>query len=101
MYYLYSITQITNLNYLKYKKTSKKLTTITYSRIVDYTIFFKYKEITKIHGKPKINTILTVYKQLKRNAQRVPTTLGGGQLGYLALILSAMAYAAFQEQQIL
>ena len=55
--------------------------------------FFEYKTLTKVHGKPTIDTILQVYKQLKRNAQCVPTTLGGGQLGYLALLLTNTAYA--------
>ena len=55
--------------------------------------YFEYKSLTKVHGRPTIDTILTVYKQLKRNAQCVPTTLGGGQLGYLALIISPVSYA--------
>ena len=55
--------------------------------------FFEYKTLTKVHGKPTIDTILQVFKQLKRNAQCVPTTLGGGQLGYLALLLKPTAMA--------
>ena len=56
--------------------------------------YFECKTLTKIHGKPTMDSILQVYKELKRNAQQVPTTLGGGQLGYLALVLSETAYAA-------
>ena len=67
---------------------------MSYSQIPDYKErYFEYKQLTKIIGRPRIDNILAVYKQLKRNAQRVPTTLGGGQHGYLALVLSATAYA--------
>lgn len=55
--------------------------------------YFEYKTLTKIHGRPTIDKLLTLYKQLKRNAQCVPTTLGGGQLGYLALVLNPTMYA--------
>ena len=48
--------------------------------------YFEVKTLTKIHGKPTIDDIIQVYKELKRNAQRVPT-LGRGQLGYLALVI--------------
>ena len=56
--------------------------------------YFEYKTLTRIVGRPTIDKLLTIYKQLKRNAQTVPTTLGGGQLGYLALILKQITYAA-------
>ena len=55
--------------------------------------YFEYKELTKIHGAPTLDLIVQVYKQLKRNAQCLPTTLGGRQLGYLALILKTTTYA--------
>ena len=61
--------------------------------IKDYrTTHFEYKDLDKIHGKPDIDSLLRIFRQLKRNAQRVPTTLGGGQLGYLALVLSEVAF---------
>ena len=56
--------------------------------------YFEHKELTKIHGKPTLDAITLIYNQLKRNAQSVPTTLGGGQLGYLFLILAPTAYAS-------
>ena len=56
--------------------------------------FFEYKDLDKIHGQPTIDTIAKMLKQLKRNAQRVITTLGGGQLGFLALVISPTAYNA-------
>ena len=33
-----------------------------------------------------------MWRQLKRNAQRIPTTLGGGNHGYLALLITATDY---------
>ena len=61
--------------------------------IPDYrTKFFEYKDLDKIHGQPTLQALVKLLRQLKRNAQKVPTTLGGGQLGYLALILSVADY---------
>ena len=56
--------------------------------------YFEYKELDKIHGQPTIESIIKLFRQVKRNAQCVPTTLGGGQLGYLALVLSPQAWNA-------
>ena len=53
---------------------------------------FEYKELTKIDGEPTLDTVLLLHRQVKRNAQSVPTTLGGGQLGYLALVISPTKY---------
>ena len=44
-----------------------------------------------MHGKPNIDTLLIIFKQLKCNAQKVPTSLGGVHLGYL--VLRAVPYA--------
>ena len=61
--------------------------------VKDYkTTHFEYKSIDKIHGTPSIDSLLGIYRQLKRNTQCVSTILGGGQLEYLALILSDDAY---------
>ena len=43
--------------------------------------FFEIKVLDKIHGQPTIDSIVKLFRQVKRNAQRVLTTLGGGQLG--------------------
>ena len=56
--------------------------------------YFEHKTLTKVHGPPTADSILQVYKETKRNAQSVPTTLGGGQLGYLALVVTTAAWAA-------
>ena len=42
---------------------------------------FEYKTLDTIHGEPSMDSLLRVYRQLKRNAQRVRTTLGGGDMG--------------------
>ena len=55
------------------------------------TTHFQYQQLNKIHGRPTLDTILLV-RQLKINAQSVPTTLGGSQLGYLKLVIKETAY---------
>ena len=50
--------------------------------------YFKYNNLNKIHGQPIIDSIVKLIWQAKSNAQRVLTTLGGGQLGYLALVIN-------------
>ena len=68
--------------------------------IFDYkSTHFEYSELEKIHGHPDIDTLLRIFRQLKRNAQRVPTLLGGGQLGYLALVISTALYDALTNSQ--
>ena len=54
--------------------------------------YFEYKQLDKIHGKPTIESILQLFRQVKRNAQCVRTTLGGGQFGYLALVVPQTVY---------
>lgn len=67
--------------------------TSTYN-IKNYRSTFQYPVLDKIHGQPNLDTILSLLRQLKINAQSVPTTLGGGQLGYLALVLPNAAYTS-------
>ena len=53
---------------------------------------FEYKELQKIVGEPTLDTILLLHCQVKCNAQSIPMTLGGGQLGYLALVVPEDTY---------
>ena len=64
----------------------------SYSIKVYRTTHFEYKDSDKIHGELDIDSLLRIFRQLKCNNQRSPTTLGGGQLGYLALVLSDVAF---------
>ena len=54
--------------------------------------FFEYKDLERIHGQPTINSIARLLRQVKCNTQQVSTTLGGGQLGYLALVILPADY---------
>ena len=58
----------------------------------DYNIKLKHKELTPIRGLPTLDTILRLFREVKQNAQSVSTKLGGGQLGYLALVLKPQDY---------
>ena len=53
---------------------------------------FEYKVLDKIYGRPKLSSIVHLYNQIKRNAQKVITTLGGGRYGYLPLVLPAIEF---------
>ena len=55
--------------------------------------------VTKIEGKPNYEGLKTLKDQLKANAASIPTTLGGGNHGYLGLILSPAAYATIAATQ--
>ena len=73
--------------------------TSTYA-LKDYkSTYFEYPSLTKIHGQPTVDNLLTIFRQLKRNAQCVTCTLGGGQLGYLGLILTPKAYNQIPNAQ--
>ena len=66
--------------------------TLSYD-VKDYrTTHFEYPDLTKIHGKLDIDSLVTIFKELKRNSQKVPSKLGGGRLGYLGLVLEPATY---------
>jgi hypothetical protein len=78
---------------LHHPKQKKQIKMSGAYNLPDYCArFFEYKELTKIHGEPTVDSIVTLLRQVKRNAQRVTTTLGGGQLGYLALVTPPAIY---------
>ena len=54
-------------------------------------------QVTPIVGKPTYATLKTLKDQLKANAASVPTTLGGGNHGYLGLILSPATYTTISQ----
>ena len=49
--------------------------------------FFVHKTLDKIFGEPDTKTLRRLFKQLKRNARSVNTTLGGGQYGHLFMVI--------------
>ena len=53
---------------------------------------FPFPTITKIQGRPTFEDIKNVHKKLAANVSSVLTTLGGGNHGYLGLVVSAAAY---------
>ena len=54
--------------------------------------YFQIKTLTKIHGEPSFETLRILRDQIKANSGSVATHLGGGQHGYLGLLLSAVLY---------
>ena len=55
--------------------------------------------ITKITGEPNYESLKYLKDQLKANTASIPTTLGGGNHGYLGLILSPAAYTTIAATQ--
>ena len=55
--------------------------------------------ITKITGEPNYESLKHLKDQLKANTASIPTTFGGGNHGYLGLILSPAAYTAVTATQ--
>jgi hypothetical protein len=55
--------------------------------------YFQHKVLTRLHGQPTYETLQTLATEIKANAASVPSTLGGGHLGHLGLILSDARYA--------
>ena len=56
--------------------------------------YFKHKDLDKIYGQPNLVSICKLFRQGKSNAQCVPSTLEGGQTGYLALYIDAAKFNA-------
>ena len=66
--------------------------TSTVPSVEDFTNAFP-NHLPPIVGEPTYQTLKELKDQLKANAASIPTTLGGGNHGYLGLILSPAAYA--------
>ena len=52
-----------------------------------------FQPVNKIIGRPDYNSLNTLRTTLKQNAASITTTEGGGQHGYLALLVSPQVYA--------
>ena len=61
---------------------------------VDYVnSHFEFTELTPIRGEPSYETLDLILKQLKANASKVHSNLGGGAHGHLGLVVSPTTYA--------
>ena len=62
---------------------------------VDYiATCFHRKKLTKVHDIPTYVILKRIKNELKTNAAKVPTDLGGGQHGHLGLVVTLAEYAA-------
>ena len=60
---------------------------------VDYAAtYFKYHTPNPIHGEPINKTLKWLKTELRANSSSIDTDLGGGDHGYLGLILSDQEY---------
>ena len=67
---------------------------------IDYAAsYFKYKIPTPIRGEPDHKSLKRLKKELRSNASSVETDLGGGNHGYLALVLTAEVCNATPDTQ--
>ena len=61
---------------------------------IDYAnTYFKYPTPTPITGKPTNKSLKRLKNELRANASSVDTDLGGGDHGYLGLVLTDVEYA--------
>ena len=58
--------------------------------------YFTHNTLDQIRGEPDYERLKRLKKQLKSNAQAVPSTLGGGNNGLLGLVLCTEEYARVQ-----
>ena len=62
---------------------------------IDYAnTYFRYRNPTKIIGEPTYKTLKKLKLELRANASSVDSNLGGGNHGYLGLVLTNAEYAA-------
>ena len=54
---------------------------------------FKFPELTKVHNRPDYQLLQKIKNELKTNASRVTSDLGGGAHRHLGLILTPAEYA--------
>ena len=57
------------------------------------TELFEHTDLTPIRGEPDFESLNKMKNELKANAQNVPCTLGGGNHGFLGLVLTPAEYA--------
>ena len=62
------------------------------SSAIDYTVYFEFPNLTKIHGEPNFDSIKKIHNQIKANCQSVQSNLSGGTFGHLDLVLNVQQY---------
>ena len=77
-----------HLNYIPYL-----FSTMTTNHIDYAASYFKYPIPTPINGEPTNKLLKRLKTELRANASSVDTDLGGGDHGYLGLVLSDAEYA--------
>jgi hypothetical protein len=71
---------------------------MTTTRIDYASTYFPYPIPTPIQGEPTYKSIKRLKNEIRANASSVDTDLGGGDHGYLALILNEVEYATVAPQ---
>ena len=54
--------------------------------------YFQHPSLTPVRGEPTYESLTRMYREIKANANSVPTTLGGGNNGHLGLVVSQETY---------
>ena len=49
--------------------------------------YFEHKTLDRIYGEPTAKSLQKLFKQLKRNARSVTSSLGGGQYGHMFMVM--------------
>ena len=60
---------------------------------------FPHPDLDRVHGQPSIDQIDKIFRQLKQNAASVRTNLGGGQHGFLPLVLTNQQWTSIPNTQ--
>ena len=55
---------------------------------------FPHPDLERVHSPPTIDAIIRIHRQPKQNAASVPLNLGGGQHGFLPLVLTDAQWLA-------
>ena len=58
---------------------------------------FEHKTLDKILGEPDARSLQKLFRQLRRNARSLASTLGGGQYGHLFMVLSQEEWDTLPE----
>ena len=67
---------------------------------IDYkNTHFEYPELTRIHGEPTTQNLITLQREIRANALTVHTVLGGGHYGHLGLVCPAATYNTIPNTQ--